>query len=150
MRRAARVVRTLRLGGSLAAAVLLVVALSGCGSSSDEKTSTNDPASGRTFCQAARSIEAANAEQLDHILTRDEAQVRLAGQLKQLAAAASPSQGEGWAGQPVPLSKEAVTRLFVALDTCHLSMDIFGVSAAKSDAPAASTSTASTTPPTTR
>ena len=53
MRRGARVVRTLRLGGSLAAAVLLVVALSGCGSSSDEKTSTNDPASGRTFCQAA-------------------------------------------------------------------------------------------------
>ena len=136
---------------ALVVAVLLVLTVAGCGSSSasDSRASSTDAVSPRKFCRTAHAIEDANAQQLDHILTRAEAQDRLQSQLNRLADAASPDQGEGWAREPVPLSKEALTELAALLDSCNLSMGIFGVSAAKSDTPSASTPNPTEVPPTT-
>ena len=152
MLRDGRGLPTVPCSAALVVAVLLVLTLAGCGSSSasDSSASSTEAVSLRKFCRAAHVIEDANAQQLDHILTRAEAQDRLQSQLNRLADAASLDQGEGWAREPVPLSKEALTQLTALLDSCNLGIDIFGVSAAKSDTPAVSASTTSEVPPTTR
>ena len=134
--------KRVRAGAVLTAAVLFGVVATGCGSSSgasSASTSSTTPAvSGRKFCEAAETVKAANAGQLDHILTREEAAARLESQLKLLAASASPDQGAGWAGVSVPLDIQADGRLSEALAECHLTIDILGVSAAKSDGPGTS------------
>ena len=152
----------MRTGGVLAAVAIglgVVLLAAGCGSSSDASTgassgassastsSTAPAVSGRKFCAAAQTVKAANAGQLDHILTREEAQARLESQLKLLAASASPDQGAGWAGVSGPLDAQASRGLSAALADCHLTLDIFGVAAAKSDVPA--TSKSPVVPPTT-